>query len=179
MSQRLTRDRKSGTQVSGRSLLIRALAAKSSQTTLPEAVTSRRERGELACKPGSVEDNHSSRSCVTTALKQPTRKHAGLTLHVAVRLPYLALLQVGFAVPSVLPRPRCALTAPFHPCQHLAMLRRFAFCCTFRGLAPPRSYLAPCPLEPGLSSPPCLAALRGDCPASSPRAPYQAAASMP
>ena len=31
-------------------------------------------------------------------------------------------------------------------------LRRFAFCCTFRGLAPPRRYLAPCPVEPGLSS---------------------------
>ena len=31
--------------------------------------------------------------------------------------------------------------------------RRFAFCCTFRGLAPPRRYLAPCPVEPGLSSP--------------------------
>jgi hypothetical protein len=27
------------------------------------------------------------------------------------------------------------------------------FCCTFRGLAPPRRYLAPCPVEPGLSSP--------------------------
>src|ERR1700761_8166954 len=30
-------------------------------------------------------------------------------------LPYLALLQVGFAMPSLLPGPRCALTAPFHP----------------------------------------------------------------
>ena len=27
-------------------------------------------------------------------------------------------------------------------------LRRFAFCCTFRGLAPPRRYLAPCPGSP-------------------------------
>ena len=27
-----------------------------------------------------------------------------------------------------------------------------SFCCTFRGLAPPRRYLAPCPKEPGLSS---------------------------
>jgi hypothetical protein len=35
-----------------------------------------------------------------------------------------------------------------------ATLRRFAFCCTFRGLAPPRRYLAPHPPEPGLSSPP-------------------------
>jgi hypothetical protein len=29
--------------------------------------------------------------------------------------PYLVLLPVRFAVPSLLPRPRCALTAPFHP----------------------------------------------------------------
>jgi len=27
-----------------------------------------------------------------------------------------------------------------------------SFCCTFRRLAPPRRYLAPCPVEPGLSS---------------------------
>jgi len=31
-------------------------------------------------------------------------------------------------------------------------LRRYIFCCTFRRLAPPRCYLAPCPVEPGLSS---------------------------
>ena len=41
----------------------------------------------------------------------------GHPLPLAWRLSYLALLQVGFAVPSVLPRPRCALTAPFHPCR--------------------------------------------------------------
>src|SRR5688572_11004588 len=41
----------------------------------------------------------------------------GHPLPLSWRLPYLALLQVGFAVPSVLPRPRCALTAPFHPCR--------------------------------------------------------------
>jgi len=29
---------------------------------------------------------------------------------------------------------------------------RYIFCCTFRRLAPPRYYLAPCPVEPGLSS---------------------------
>src|SRR6188768_3939188 len=65
----------------------------------------------------------------------------------------------GWGLPCrrVLPPTRCALTAPFHPYQHhqfyLGALRRFAFCCTFRGLAPPRRYLAPCPPEPGLSSP--------------------------
>jgi len=30
--------------------------------------------------------------------------------------------------------------------------RRYLFCCTFRRLKPPRNYLAPCPVEPGLSS---------------------------
>ena len=33
-------------------------------------------------------------------------------------------------------------------------LRRYIFCGTFRGLTPPRRYLAPCPMEPGLSSMP-------------------------
>ena len=32
-------------------------------------------------------------------------------------------------------------------------VRRFAFCCTSRGLTSPRCYLAPYPVEPGLSSP--------------------------
>ncbi len=36
-------------------------------------------------------------------------------------------------------------------------LRRFAFCCTFRGLTPPRCYLAPGLPEPGLSSTPYAA----------------------
>ena len=62
---------------------------------------------------------------------------------------YLVLLRVGFTLPHLLPDARCALTAPFHP---YLILRRFVFCGTFRRLAPPRRYLAPCPLEPGLSS---------------------------
>lgn len=38
--------------------------------------------------------------------------------------------------------------------------RRSALCCTGRGFTPPRRYLAPCPIEPGLSSPKtvCLSA---------------------
>ena len=36
-----------------------------------------RESAEPADKPGSVVDNHSSRLCVTTKLKQPTRRHCG------------------------------------------------------------------------------------------------------
>ena len=34
--------------------------------------------------------------------------------------------------------------------------RRSSLCCTCRRLAPPRRYLAPCPVEPGLSSPPSV-----------------------
>ena len=47
---------------------------------------------------------------------------------------------------ALLPHP---FTLAVAPCGALG---RFAFCCTFRGLAPPRRYLAPRPVEPGLSS---------------------------
>jgi len=56
-------------------------------------------------------------------LKRPTRKRTRIGAAAApcdegaLRLPYLALLQVGFTVPALLPGPRCALTAPFHPCR--------------------------------------------------------------
>jgi len=65
----------------------------------------------------------------------------------------------GLPCRRMLPPARCALTAPFHPCRRriAAALGRFALCCTFRGLAPPRRYLAPCPVEPGLSSTQCAA----------------------
>ena len=75
-----------------------------------------RTEKESADKPGSVVGDHSSGTTVTGRLKQPTRKSRSDTaLQVALRLPYLALLPVGFAVPRPLPAARCALTAPFHP----------------------------------------------------------------
>ena len=85
--------------------------------------------------------------------------------------PYLVLLRVGFTVPLALPRARCALTAPFHPYRQLALLRRSTLCCTGRRLAPPRCYLALCPVEPGLSSPHsgATARARSDCLADSRR----------
>ena len=56
---------------------------------------------------------------VAAHLEQPTRKHARAARCGLRRLlPYLALLPVGFALPSPLPSTRCALTAPFHPCRH-------------------------------------------------------------
>ena len=51
--------------------------------------------------------------------------------------------------------PGALLPHPFTLACSLAGHRRFALCCTGRRLAPPRRYLAPCPVEPGLSSP-CL-----------------------
>ncbi len=111
-------------------------------------------RKESADKPGSVEGSHSSRTRVTARLKRPTRGRARAARCGRGReSPYLVLLRVGFTLPLVLPPARCALTAPFHPyLPSQRWDRRYVFCGTFRGLTPPRHYLAPCPMEPGLSS---------------------------
>src|SRR5258706_8299065 len=102
---------------------------------------------------------------------QPTRKHARARAAVLpLRLPYLALLQVGFAVPrNVATRAvRSYRTVSPLPAP-LLVLRRFTFCCTFRGLAPPRRYLAPCPPSPDFPpSPAPCDAVDSDCLADSP-----------
>jgi len=99
---------------------------------------------QSACKPGSVwpacdcgRDGHSSATPVARRLKQPTRTtdldrptSAPLARMQMSRRSYSVLLPVGFAVPSALPQPRCALAAPFHPCRdmrHGGLL----FCGTF------------------------------------------------
>ncbi len=131
------------------------------------------KRWESADKPGSVEDNHSSGTHVTVRLERPTRKplRAAGTSPKARALPYLVLLQVGFAVPPNVAtgavrsyRTLSPLPATTH--LHAQRHRRFAFCCTFRGLAPPRRYLAPCPMEPGLSSTSLNAAVAWPTPAA-------------
>ena len=97
---------------------------------------------------------------------------------------YLALLRAGFTMPSMSPSRRCALTVPtlpagiptsrdtFSPLPAFgcgrSMLRPYdgglcVFCGTFRRVAPPGCYPAPCPVESGLSSP----VFRGDRPARS------------
>ena len=107
------------------------------------------ERWEPACKPGSVVNSHSSAMSVTGHLKRPTRERCG-----PHHCPPIWSCS-GWGLPShrVLPPARCALTAPFQPylCSRKSH-RRYVFCCTFRRLTPPRRYLAPCPVEPGLSS---------------------------
>jgi hypothetical protein len=103
-----------------------------------------------ADKPGSVENNHSSGTCVATSLKRPTR--------MLVPLFGLAPSGVYRAVEcyhrrgALLPHP---FTLTGSSCDEL---RRFAFCCTFRGLTSPRRYLALCPWSPDF--PLCLATQR-------------------
>ena len=104
---------------------------------------------EPACKPGSVKNSHSSRPDVTIWLEQPTRIPRG----PRVWIPIWSCSRWGFPCHVMLPCVRCALTAPFHPYLLPKQIWRYIFCGTFRRLAPPRRYLAPCPLEPGLSSP--------------------------
>ncbi len=72
-------------------------------------------KNEMADKPGSVENNHSSGTCIATCLKQPTQERYGPYLLACKLFFYLVLLQVGFTLPRLLPTARCALTAPFHP----------------------------------------------------------------
>jgi len=87
---------------------------------------------------------------VAAHLERPTREL--VWAHSA--LPYSVLLRVGFAVPQSVAT--CAVRSyrTFSPLPHIAV-RRYVFCGTFRRLAPPRRYLAPCPAEPGLSSEVC------------------------
>jgi hypothetical protein len=66
--------------------------------------------------------------------------------------PYLALLRVGFAVPRRVATRAVRSYRTISPLPVPEGHRRYVFCGTFRRLAPPRRYLAPCPAEPGLSS---------------------------
>lgn len=63
------------------------------------------------CKPGSVEDDHSSRRTITHTLKRPTRIQYGPYL----RIPIWSCFWWGLPCRELLPDTRCALTAPFHP----------------------------------------------------------------
>jgi hypothetical protein len=117
-----------------------------------------KEKWESADKPGSVEDNHSSGMYVAAHLKQPTRKQCGPHFTASLCSEPLASL-FGLAPSGVCRAVECyhrrgaLLPHPFTLTGHAcARLRRFALCCTFRRLTPPRRYLALCPMEPGLSS---------------------------
>src|SRR5262249_15084312 len=65
---------------------------------------------------------------------------------------YSVLLLVGFAVPFLLPKTRCALTAPFHLYLPLPEGSLFSVALSLR-LPSPDVIRHHFPLEPGLSSP--------------------------
>ena len=107
-----------------------------------------KEAAEPADKPGSVLDSHSSRRNVAVTLEQPTRTRRGPRHEVPIwscsrwGLPYRSVARLAVrSYRTISPLPRV-------PKNRSAV----SFCCTFRRLAPPRRYLAPCPVEPGLSS---------------------------
>ncbi len=104
----------------------------------------------MADKPGSVENNHSSGTYITACLKQPTQERYG---------PYLFAMQTallfGLAPGGVYPATTIASRAvrSYRTISPLPnKVRRYIFCGTFHKLTLSRCYLAPCPLEPGLSS---------------------------
>jgi hypothetical protein len=73
------------------------------------------------------------------------------TLHrLRGTFPYLVLLRMGFALPPVF----AGAVRSYRTISPLPRVAawRYIFCGTFRGLTPPRRYLASCPAEPGLSS---------------------------
>ncbi len=114
---------------------------------------------QTVCKPGSVPARtrgmaiHLGRPSPDASRDQPgrpARKPACPRPGPETRRPYSVLLPVGFAMPATLPPPRCALTAPFHPCPPAGPEEsggpggRSALCGTFPGVAPAGRYPAPC-----------------------------------
>ena len=105
--------------------------------------------------------NHSSRTAVTDGLQQPTRVLAGrlneLLFGLAPGGVYLATT-CYHVCGALLPHPFTLTKHSFIRTRvqrtqvQRARTWRSTLCCTVRGLTPPRGYLAPCPLEPGLSS---------------------------
>jgi len=99
------------------------------------------------------DNDHSSSLDVTIEIKRPTRELGRTTLKCS---PIWSCS--GWGLPSSRRHRRnwWALTSPFHPySRRYAENRRgrFFFCGTFLPVTRTGSYPAPCPTEPGLSSP--------------------------
>jgi hypothetical protein len=111
-----------------------------------------KEKERAGHKPGSVVGNHSSGTTVAGCLKQPTREPAqarGRGSRPACS-PIWSCSRRGLPCHGCY-QPRGALL-PHHFTLTGRKDRRYLFCGTFHGLAPSRRYLAPCLMEPGLSS---------------------------
>jgi hypothetical protein len=78
----------------------------------PNSVSLRLPRAPCGARGQLRADDHSSSPAIAGRVKRPTRR---LWTGRPMAPPYLALLRAGFCLPPVLPRARCALTAPFHP----------------------------------------------------------------
>src|SRR5690606_38104960 len=110
------------------------------------------KRVESACKPGSVRPATRQSFLSARRRRLAPAAYPGTT-RAALSFPYLVLLRVGFTVPyGVGPVRDALLPHPFTLACALSGHRRSALCCTGRQLTLPRSYLALCPVEPGLSS---------------------------
>ena len=112
-------------------------------------------------RPGGRRDDHFSRKSIARFLQQPTRESmAGRTdplggwRHAAqAHAPCLTLLPVGFTEPSRSPGLLVSSYLTVSPLPRGPKpARRFAFCCTFPGLAAGGRYPSLRPAEPGLSS---------------------------
>ena len=86
-------------------------------------------KAEPACKRDSVENGHSSGTCVAACLKRTTqgcaenrarRPESEPPPRRAASQPLFDLAPGGVCQAAVSPRRRCALTAPFHPCRPAA-----------------------------------------------------------
>jgi len=111
---------------------------------------------KLVCKPSSVPC-----ACRAAAIYLGRQLPAGSSglpgaletsnLRAIMPRPCLALLPVGFASASRSPGPPVVSYTTFSPLPHIRV-RRSVFCGTFRRVAPPGCYPAPCSVELGLSS---------------------------
>ena len=100
-------------------------------------------------------DGHSSGPRLATRFSRPTRTPQagnGPAGAKPARCPYLVLLQAGLAVPSVSPRPRWALTPPFHPYRRAGRLGGLLSVALSLGSLPAGVTRRLVSVEPGLSS---------------------------
>jgi len=99
----------------------------------------------------SAGDGHSSGTAVADGLEQPTRKHGRAVLYASL----FGLAPGGVYLASgVTAGPGELLPHPFTlTCLRQGFGRRTSLCGTFPGVTPAGRYPAPCPVEPGLSSP--------------------------
>jgi len=95
-------------------------------------------------------DSHSSRPDVAVWLQQPTREQRG----PRYRSPIWSCSEWGLPCRTALAPYAVRSYRTLSPLPRTSedAVRRSALCCTGRQLTLPRSYLALCPVEPGLSS---------------------------